>query len=48
MYYSILKMISNVKLGKTILVTIPFCLKLLEAKNTTMARLIENLPANFT
>jgi hypothetical protein len=48
MYCYILKMISNVKLGKTILVTIPFCLKLFEAKNTTMARLIENLPVKFT
>ena len=41
-------MISNVNLSKTILVTLPFCLRLLESEKTTLAKLIRNLPTNLT
>jgi len=42
------KMISNVNLSKTILLTLPFCLKLLETEKTDVAIFISNLPANMT
>ncbi len=41
-------MISNVNLSKTILVTLPFCAKLLETEKTTIAKLVRNLPTNLT
>ena len=40
-------MISNVNLSKTILVTLPFCLRLLESEKTTLAKLIRTLPTHL-
>lgn len=41
-------MISSVKLSKTILLTLPCCIKLLETEKTDVAIFISNLPANMT
>ena len=41
-------MISSVNLSKTILLTLPFCIKLLETEKMDVAIFIINLPANMT
>jgi hypothetical protein len=40
-------MSSNVNLSKTILLTLPFCLKLLETDKTDVAIFISNLPTTM-